>query len=151
MEDRNSPEAVAARANQEDPIIMYLIVRTSLEMSPGKLAAQVGHAVDMLRLKYQQIEKSLDWVAIAHGDADKEQAELCRLYRKWDDTSFRKVVLAGKDKDWSKIKEEFKDNMVLVIDAGLTEIEPGSETVIGLFPMFKTQAPKVIKKLQVLK
>ena len=32
---------------------MYLIVRESLNMSIGKTAAQVGHAVQMLHLKYE--------------------------------------------------------------------------------------------------
>lgn len=41
--------------------------------------------------------------------------------------------------------------MVLVVDAGLTEIPSGSETVIGLWPMRKSQVPKTVKRLQVLK
>lgn len=32
-----------------DPIIMYLVVRESLNMSPGEIVAQVGHAVGMLK------------------------------------------------------------------------------------------------------
>jgi hypothetical protein len=66
MEDRNSPEAMTARATQADPIVMYLVIRESLEMSPGKVAAQCAHASQMLTLKYfheksRQAELSTLW------------------------------------------------------------------------------------------
>lgn len=151
MEDHNSPEAVEARANQEDPIIMYLVVRTSLEMSIGKTVAQGGHAVQMLQLKYDLLSKSCDWIATSHGDPSAKQiAEDVMLYQTWMGKSFRKVVLACKDKDWEKIKAAVP-NHVVVVDAGLTEVNPGSETVIGLWPMRKSQAPKAVQRLQVLK
>jgi peptidyl-tRNA hydrolase len=60
MEDRNSPEAIAARAAQPDPIVMYLIVKESLGMSIGKTAAQCAHASQMLQLKFNEIEKKLN-------------------------------------------------------------------------------------------
>ena len=151
MEDPNSPEAVAARANQEDPIVMYLVVRTSLEMSIGKTVAQGGHAVQMLQLKYGVLNQACNWVAAAHGDeAAKNISEAVMLYQEWMGKSFRKVVLACKDKDWEKIKAA-DPNHVVVVDAGLTEIEAGSETVIGLWPMHKSKAPKAVQRLQVLK
>jgi peptidyl-tRNA hydrolase, PTH2 family len=148
MTDHNSPEAVAARANQEDPIVMYLIVRESLGMSIGKTAAQCAHASQMLILKHQE---ELDYF-----DDSVEYpytfAEQLSLFKEWLNTSFRKVVLRADDKEWAKIKEEFKDKlMVVVVDAGLTEIASGSETVIGLWPMRKSEVPKIVKRLQVLK
>jgi hypothetical protein len=36
MEDYNSPEAVKARADQEDPIVMYLIYHEGIGMGTGK-------------------------------------------------------------------------------------------------------------------
>ena len=68
----------------------------------------------------------------------------------WLNSSFRKVVLRAKDKEWDKIKEACP-NHVVVVDAGLTEIPAGSETVIGLWTMHKSERPKIIQKLQVLK
>ena len=44
MTDPQTPENVETRASQEDPIIMYLIVKESLNMSAGKTAAQCAHA-----------------------------------------------------------------------------------------------------------
>jgi len=160
MKDHNSPEAVEARASQEDPIVMYLIVRTSLEMSMGKTAAQVGHAVGMLQIKFNEIENRLDELEDIQSTfgsltgSENLEFDLTHpqyvVYKEWLDTSYRKVTLACKDKDWEKVKEA-RLNHVLVIDAGLTEIASGSETVIGLWPMRKSQAPKIIQRLQVLK
>lgn len=152
---------------QEDPIVMYLIVRESLNMGVGKTAAQTAHASQMLTFKYftmkeasSTLQKQMQPLFNAPPDA-KEMAKLKASYVKlahplsimgeWLNSSFRKVVLRASDKEWAKLKEEFKDSMILVVDAGLTEIPSGSETVIGLWPMKKSQAPKIIKRLQVLK
>lgn len=165
MENPNSPEAIQARANQEDPIVMYLVVRESLGMGVGKTAAQCAHASQMLLLKYVRwlsnnnlwgtlktwigkifhvwLGSDPDWDAHIHND------NWTPLFRDWLQTSFRKVVLRADDKEWVKLKE--LPNHVIVIDAGLTEIAPGSETVIGFLPMRKSHVPKAIKKLQVLK
>ena len=164
MKDYNSPEEVAKRANQEDPIIMYLIVRKSLEMSPGKLAAQCAHAAQMLLLKYMDFKmgdlvcsRNISKILPStlgrghkfkyHPTFSREQYE---LFQEWLDGSFRKVVLKADEKQWRKLKESDKRQMVLVIDAGLTELEPSTETVIGLAPMRKSEAPKLVQRLRVL-
>jgi len=141
MKNHQSPEAIAARANQQDPIIMYLIVRESLKMSTGKIAAQVGHAVGMFHLEYAELTQSLAGAMTDHYI----------MFSDWLDSSFRKVVLSADDKEWKKVKEEYADYMVEVIDNGLTEVPSGSATVIGLWPMKKSQSSKVIKKLRLLK
>jgi PTH2 family peptidyl-tRNA hydrolase len=149
MTDHNSPEAVAARANQEDPIVMYLIVRESLNMSVGKTAAQCAHASQMLLLK------QFDFILLDMSSDNRLppfSRETFELFQEWLDGSFRKVVLKADDKEWVKIKDQIREsNRVTVVDAGLTEVEPGSETVIGLVPMRKSNVPRVIKRLQVLK
>jgi len=133
QEDPNSPERVVARASQEDPIIMYLIVRESLNMSIGKTAAQCAHAAQMLMLKTSSNTNAL-------------------IFEKWLDHSFRKVILKADEKEWVKLKEILnKDDYVVVIDAGLTELIPGTETIIGVMPLYKSTCPKLIRKLQILK
>lgn len=164
MEDRNSPEAMAARASQADPIVMYLIVKESLGMSPGKTAAQCAHASQMLTLKYfhektRQAEVSSLWVRFrkivsdffTKSEMPKEQLEQkLDLFENWLDTSFRKVTLRANDHQFERMKKEVPTHIV-VIDAGLTEIDPGSETVLGLWPMHRSTCPKYLTKLQVLK
>jgi PTH2 family peptidyl-tRNA hydrolase len=149
MKDPNSKEAIAERANQEDPIVMYLIVRESLNMSIGKTAAQVGHAVNILCDKYTKyavncaIDGDNDCSVLSFAESD--------IYEEWKANSYRKVSLVADEKEWRKLKEEFGKSMALVIDAGLTELEPNTETVIGLWPMKKSSRSKLIKRLQVLK
>jgi len=141
----DAPELVQARKEQEDPWVMYLIVHESLGMSGGKTAAQTGHAVGMLFQQFYGVKlKQLNPDVNFYRDNDFEH---------WLRDSYRKIVLKASDKEWNKLKTELPryTTMVMVRDAGLTEIEPGSETVIGVWPMKKSEAPKMIKRLQVLK
>lgn len=132
---------------QDDPIIMYLIVRESLNMSIGKTAAQCGHAAQVLTINFFMHDKL--------SNMGNEQYEIylnnLELFSLWLKTSYRKVVLKADEKEWAKLKIEFKDSMTLVVDSGLTELEPNTETVIGLMPMRKSKVPKLVKRLQVLK
>ena len=144
MQDYNSSEAIAARRDQEDPIIMYLIVRESLNMSIGKTAAQVGHAVQMLHLKYDQEYQF--WLG-----GDVCNFNQVKIFQEWLETFSRKVVLKADEKEFIKVQTELPNDIVIVTDAGLTELNPQTDTVIGVFPMRKSNVPKIIKKLQVLK
>jgi len=147
MIDHNSPEEVCKRLNQEDPIVMYLIVRESLNMSIGKTAAQVGHAVMMLHLQYQELD---NYAFIEQKDLPPEKQKILKLYWQWLGDSFRKVVLRASEPEFKKIQEELKNQIVVVTDNGLTELAPQTTTVIGCFPMKKSERPKIIKRLQVL-
>ena len=168
MEDRNSHEAIAARANQLDPIVMYLIVKESLSMSIGKTAAQCAHASQMLTLKYfsQKFKDQNSFGFCSKTDlvtnilvadivsnilvADHLAMKSNDLFEEWLNNSFRKVVLRASDHQFERMKKEIT-NHIVVVDAGLTEIESGSETVLGLWPMYRSTCPKYLTKLQVLK
>lgn len=122
----------------EDPIVCYLIVK-ELGMSSGKIAAQVGHAVEYLMDTY--------W-ARKHEDYRTAQVLLAD---RWKEQGSRKVVLTANEQEWQDVKKISEIDWKIVKDAGLTEIPSGTETVIGFFPILKSDAPKVIKRLQVLK
>ena len=166
MKDHETPEAAQARAAQEDPIVMYLIVHETLGMGIGKTAAQCAHASQMITLDYFElkdasikVQKKLyaETHPAGHESVIQLKAEYaamsCKLsiMGEWLASSYRKVVLRADDKEWAKIKAEFQNEMAMVVDAGLTEIPSGSETVICLWPVRKSQVSKTIKKLQVLK
>lgn len=165
MEDYEKPEAVAQRASQEDPIVMYLVVRESIGMSIGKTAAQCAHASQMLTLNFfdikqdsSKIQKVISKPNCPPTDKEeglkiyKEMAPNISIFGEWMTDSFRKVVLKADDKEWVRLKEEIKaQRHVIVRDAGLTELVPGTETVIGLWPVRKSQVSRTVKRLQVLK
>lgn len=132
------------RAEQDDPIIQYYIVRTDVPMSIGKIGAQIAHGAQMFVFSFVDM-KFRSSVKPAGG----RPLVLTQITEKWINGSFRKVFLGGKKKDFEKIKKEI--NVFLVRDAGLTEVEPGTETVLVTWPMKKSQQPKVLKRLQVLK
>lgn len=102
----------------DEEIKQAIIVRSDLEMSRGKIAAQVAHASLM---SYFRAEK-----------ADKAVA------KEWLDTGEKKIVLKVSDEE-SLVRLfrafEFKGvPCALVADAGLTEIPPGSKTALGVGP-----------------
>lgn len=146
--------------HENDPVIMYLIVRESLiqEMGLGKCCAQVGHAVSMLMLKYHKLDKRFDAYNLYRGEseatieneADPNWMPRYFLWRDWLKEGICKIALKADDKEWLKLKEEHKDSMSLVVDAGKTQIPAGSETVIGLPPMRKSQRSKLVQRLQIL-
>lgn len=138
MPKEYDPQELAA---QTDPLVLYVVVRESLGMSPGKIAAQVGHAIDLL-LEYYYVSLALDPV--------ERQGHYHSLMKAWKEESRRKVALRADEKEWEKLKAEFPEAFI-VRDAGLTQVEPGSETVVALWPMRKSERPKLLKRLQALK
>lgn len=139
---------IQIRESQEDPIVQYYIVRTDVLMTVGKVCAQVAHGAQMFAFTYnerclQQIANDLNKVP-----SDEEIRTRIEFTKKWINGSFRKVVLGGKAKDFEKIKNEL--NVFLVRDAGLTEVEPGTATVLVTWPMLKSTQPKFLQRLRVL-
>jgi len=95
--------------------------------------------------------KSAAYVYISDNEYNKIEL-LHDTFEKWKDSDYGKIVLKADGKEWTKLKAELpQDQFVLVKDNGLTEIASGSETCIGLMPMRKSECPKIIKKLQLLK
>ena len=124
--------------SEDNPLCMYIVINTSLGMSTGKMVAQGCHAVEYLCSRYQEIKSSPEGY----------------LFKKWmGEGNHRKVVLQADNKEWQKLKEQYRDdpNVAIVHDAGFTEIPRGSETAFAIWPMHKDDAPKLIKRLQVLK
>ena len=96
----------------------------------------------MCRCGWESLEKTLAYIP-------KEILDKIDLFDNWIKSAVRKVVLKADEKEWIKLKE--LPDSVLIIDAGFTELNPNTETVIGFWPMYKDQAPKIIKRLQLLK
>jgi peptidyl-tRNA hydrolase, PTH2 family len=125
-------------SNEDNPLVLYIVVRKDLGMSIGKVAAQASHSMQYIMLRFQEIKQSKEGY----------------LFKSWmNEGNSRKVVLGASDSEWAKLKEEYDDGVdcFIVRDAGHTEVEAGSETCASIWPMYKNDAPKIIKRLQTLK
>lgn len=133
------------RGNEDDPIIQYYIIRTDVGMSLGKILSQVAHGAQMFVFGYlKACDKCKAFPAGGKPLLNKTITE------QWLGDSFRtKVTVKAKTKDFEKIKELL--DVFVVRDAGLTEVEPGTETVIVTWPMHKSVVPKVLQRLRLLK
>ncbi|KXA94090.1 peptidyl-tRNA hydrolase [candidate division MSBL1 archaeon SCGC-AAA259E19] len=95
-----------------------MVARTDLLMSPGKLAVQVAHA-------------------------SLSAAEICKderpeWFENWREERQKKVVVeVSSEDDLEDLKKKAERTDLpykLVTDAGLTELEPGTATVLGVGP-----------------
>lgn len=113
----NAESRVAHRdmdAAMIDPC-MYLFVNRALGMTPGKIAAQAGHA-------------AVEGYRITPSDSN-----LLRLWYRGG--HYKKIVLLGKDQYHMQLinmyLKERGISCVPIIDEGHTEVEPLSFTAIG--------------------
>lgn len=111
-----------------------IVVRTDLDMSPGKLAVQVAHG--------------------SVGSADNARREHRGWFSAWLSEGQKKVVVKVDGEHelrdlHKKANREGLPNM-LVEDAGLTELEPGTTTALGIGPAPNGTMDKVTGALHLL-
>lgn len=120
-----------------DKSVMYIIVREDLPMTPGKVAAQVGHAVQLL-------------VENCYNNVDDEVVAAYGFWKSQGNST--KIVLGISDfAEFTKLKNTLKDNEIYletIIDAGHTEIEPNTITCMGIEPMLKSSLEPFLKDLR---
>ena len=115
---------------------MVFVINTSLNMSLGKTCAQTAHAA--LAIVNEQIVKD----------------KFVSAYHQWIVNGATKIVLAGEStRQLDQLKEQ-ADALNLpneiIRDAGRTEIEPGSKTVLVVFGSV-AEVDKVTGHLRLLK
>ncbi|XP_039627030.1 UBA_like_SF and PTH2 domain-containing protein [Polypterus senegalus] len=97
---------------------MVFVVNMELSMGVGKVAAQVGHAAVGL---YQALQEKNSWREMAW---------------KWDQAGAKKVVLQGTNTahllELQALAMSLNLPTYLVQDAGRTEVEAGSHTVLAV-------------------
>ena len=103
-----------------DPV-MYIVINNDLNMSKGKIAAQVGHVVEII----------IEELVRAELISTKKKSFL-EDYKVWKNTGRAKIVLKANDEEIKHLS--MLDNARCVIDAGLTQVAPGSMTVVGFLP-----------------
>lgn len=111
-----------------------IIIRADLKISTGKIATQAAHAAVSSALLTKMKKRS--W------------------FHKWELLGQKKVVLKAKDlaelKKLKKKADSLKIPNVLIKDAGLTEVKPGTITALGIGPAPDEIINKVIGSLPLL-
>lgn len=120
--------------------IMYIVVNKDLDMSVGKIAAQVSHAVyDYL---YNEYESEL----IETEETDFYYGKMIRFKQDGDTI----CVLKASEKELKKFQ---KKGYTTVIDRGYTEIPKDSITAVnlGIYDRERpNDIPKFIRRLRLL-
>lgn len=111
----------------KDEIVQYYIVNSDLNMSPGKVAAQIAHAATIMTIECYNLDGFEEW---------------------FNNYEQKKIILRGKQKDLERILNELGDFTVKVIDNGHNEVPAGSFTVLGIKPIQKSIIKSYIKRLQ---
>lgn len=108
-----------------------LIIRTDLKMDKGKIAAQVAHASIAAFLKVGQ-DNQESWIA----------------------EGMKKVVLkVASEKELLKLRAAAKKEKLpneLIVDRGLTQLEPGTVTALGIGPAADSKIDRITGKLKLL-
>jgi peptidyl-tRNA hydrolase, PTH2 family len=111
-----------------------IVARTDLGMGKGKLAAQVAHA------SLAAVEESMK----GHGE----------WYREWKKQGQAKVVVKVASesglRDLLKTARTMGLPCALIEDAGLTQLEPGTATCLGIGPAPVSMVDKVTGQLKLL-
>ena len=101
-----------------EPPTMAFLCRSDLELSAGKLAVQCAHA--------------------AIGSLKQAKKTHSRMVQRWQETASRKICLSVDDEEdlmyFLGLVEEASLPYSLIEDAGLTEVAPGTVTVLGVGP-----------------
>jgi PTH2 family peptidyl-tRNA hydrolase len=122
-----------------DDLIQYFVVNIDLQMSVGKMFAQIAHAATALAFEAG--------MAIASG-TDLAPGSRFALFTAWMDSGQRKVVLAGRAADMLRLDAA---GFTPIRDQGHTEIPADSMTFVALPPMRREDARPFVKRLQVYK
>lgn len=112
---------------KDKELVEYIIINTDLDMSPGKIAAQVGHVCGMCAEEQCGSPKYNAW----------------KMFH-----DYKKITLAGHEKTLLKLEEQ---GFFAVRDKGYTEIPENSLTAVSLGIMTRKEAKPFIKRLQLFK
>jgi PTH2 family peptidyl-tRNA hydrolase len=114
---------------------MVIVVREDLNLSCGKIAAQVSHA--------------------AVDCAFEAKRAHTKWFRNWQSEGAKKVVVRVEDlDDLQSLKKHAKSKKLptcLITDAGLTEIPPGTITCLGIGPAPNELIDPITGELPLLK
>lgn len=114
---------------------MYVLVNITCKMRPGKTAAQVGHAVQLVT-EYMV----------------KNSHDAWRLYR---NNGMPKIVLRATEEQIEVFAHRYKRRnasawCIPVYDAGRTQVSAGTLTALAFCPLADEEKPEELKTLKLL-
>jgi peptidyl-tRNA hydrolase len=104
---------------------MYIFVNTDLGMRAGKLCSQCAHVSEMIGCEIIRSRYEQNPIPQSYYD-----------YMRWKNDGSKKIVLRATEEQLRKLIE-MEEKPLYVIDAGRTQIEPNSLTVVGFRPTDK--------------
>ncbi|CAK7203242.1 hypothetical protein SEUCBS139899_005973 [Sporothrix eucalyptigena] len=121
---------------------LVLVVRTDLGMTKGKIAAQCGHATLAC---YKNLRRA------AERDSTSSAA---KLLQRWERRGQAKIAVQAKGEDTlltlMGTAHSLGVTAEVIADAGRTQIESGSLTVLGVGPAPKSLVDKITGHLKLL-
>ncbi|KZZ94967.1 peptidyl-tRNA hydrolase 2 [Moelleriella libera RCEF 2490] len=124
-------------SNNNEECKLVLVVRTDLGMTKGKIAAQCSHATLAC------------YKMLAGGNAQAKE-----VLRRWEKRGQAKIAVQVKSEQeltelrWKAL--ELGVTAEVIQDAGRTQIDPGSLTVLGVGPAPKSVVDKITGHLKLL-
>lgn len=110
---------------------MYILVNSDLKMGVGKKCSQCGHAV-------QAVTEAMC--------SDKRD-----LLRKFKEYGQAKITLKATEEQMMELIKTYPDRIKYVLDAGHTQVAPGSLTALAFFPMLDNESkPAILNELKLL-
>lgn len=134
---------------EKDELVQYFIVNSELNMSAGKIAAQVAHVATSIasNLSWREDYRDVRATGISQDEDYIKHEAACDKFDMWLENSQPKIILRGKQKDMEKLIEQ---GWYYIRDNGRTEIPADSLTVIGFVPEYKSIMKPIVKRFQLL-
>jgi len=110
-----------------------IVVREDLKMSPGKLAVQVAHG--------------------SVAAAERARNERREWFRAWLAEGQKKVVVKAGEDELHELRDQALELGIpseLIQDAGLTELPPGTTTVLAIGPAPNELVDRITRNLPLL-
>jgi PTH2 family peptidyl-tRNA hydrolase len=129
---------------KDDELVQYFVVNSELNMSSGKIAAQVAHVSTNIT---HDVSTSLTYYLDRELLTADFTIEVLDSWRKWFENNQPKIILRGKQKEMEKLIEQ---GWYYIRDNGRTEIPEGSLTVVGCVPEYRSVMKTIVKRFQLL-
>ncbi|KAI1655824.1 PTH2-domain-containing protein [Daldinia decipiens] len=140
--DSAQPQQTVAEGSANEECKLVLVVRTDLGMTKGKIAAQCSHATLAC---YKTLTRA--------AQRNPSSAE-ARLLQRWERRGQAKIAVQVKSEaellDLMGKARSLGITAEVIQDAGRTQIDPGSLTVLGVGPAPRSLVDKVTGGLKLL-